>query len=335
MLVLGLEVAMRRREFIKAIAGSAVTWPLEAQAQQRVPVVGLLSVASPSGYAKRLAAVRQGLREEGFIEGQNLTIEYRFAENHIDRLQDLAVDLAHRHVDVIVVAGGTNTALAAKAASSTIPIVFSVGGDPVKAGLVASLNRPAGNMTGLAQVSELLITKRLELANDLASRTMAIGALLNPTNANVQLRVSDLQAAASALGRKLHFLYAASEQQFDEVFRSVVEERIGALVVMDDPMFENNAEQLVGLANRHALPTIYQYREFVEVGGLMSYGPHIADEYRQVGLYVGRILKGEKPANLPVLRPTKFELIINLKTAKVIGVDIPPQLFARADELIE
>jgi len=326
---------MRRREFIKAIVGSPIAWPLAAHAQQRVPVVGVLSVASPSGIATRLEALRQGLREEGYREGQNLAIEYRFGEDHPERLPDLALDLVQRHVDVIVVAGGTNTAMAAKAATTTIPVVFSIGGDPVKAGLVASLNRPGGNMTGVAQFSELLITKRLEVANELASRTAAIGALLNPTNANVQLRVSDLQAAAAALGRKLRILYAASEQQFDPVLTSAVEERLGALVVMDDPIFDSNAERLVLLANRHTLPTIYQYRQFVEVGGLMSYGPHIADGYRQVGLYVSRILKGEKPADLPVLRPTKLELIINLKTARALGVDIPSQLLARADELVE
>ena len=326
---------MHRREFIKAIVGVTATWPLEARAQQRVPLVGIISIASRSGMATRLEAVRQGLREEGYREGQNLAIEYRFGEDHPERLQGLAVDLAQRHVDVIVVAGGTNTALAAKAASGTIPIVFSIGGDPVKAGLVASLNRPGGNITGIAQFSELLITKRLEVANELAARTAAVGALLNPTNANVQLRVSDLQAAASALGRKLDILYAASEQQFDSIFTSVVEQQIGALVVMDDPLFDGNAERLVRLANQHTLPAIYQYRHFVEAGGLISYGPNIGEGYRQVGLYVARILKGEKPANLPVLQPTKLELVINLKTAKTLGIDIPADLLARADELIE
>src|ERR1700730_4747696 len=326
---------MRRREFIKAIFGLVATWPLGARAQQRVPVVGIISVASSSGLATRLEALRQGLREEGYREGQNLAIDYRFGEDHPERLQDLAVDLARRQVDVIVVAGGTNTALAVKAASTTIPIVFSIGGDPVKAGLVASLNRPGGNITGVAQFSEFLITKRLEMANELASRTTAMGALLNPTNANVQLRVSDLQAAASALGRKLHILYATSEQQFDSIFASVAEQQIGALVVMDDPVFEGNVERLIQLANQYALPAIYQYRRFAEAGGRMGYGAQLGEGYRQVGLYVGRILKGEKPANLPVLLPTKLELIINLKTAKALGVDIPPQLLARADELIE
>jgi putative ABC transport system substrate-binding protein len=250
-------------------------------------------------------------------------------------LQALAAELVQRHVDVIFVAGGTSTALAAKAASTTIPIVFSIGGDPVKAGLVASLNRPGGNITGIAQFSELLIVKRLEVANELAPRTAAIGALLNPTNANVQLRASDLQAAASALGRTLHIYYVEREQQFEPIFSSVLEHRIGALVVMDDPFFDGNAGRLVQLANRHSVAAIYQYRQFVEAGGLMSYGPQISEGYRQVGLYVSRILKGEKPANLPVLQPTKLELIINLKTAKALGIDVPPQLLARADELIE
>jgi putative tryptophan/tyrosine transport system substrate-binding protein len=326
---------MQRREFIRAIVGLTSTLPLGARAQQRVPVLGVISVGSRSGAATRLEALLQGLGEEGYRDGQNLAIEYRYAEDHPERLQALAVDLAQRHVDVIVVAGGTNTALAAKAASATIPIVFSVGGDPVKAGLVASLNRPGGNITGVVHFSDLLITKRLEVANELASRTAAIGALLNPTNANLQFRVSDLQAAATALGRKLHILYAASEQQFDSIFTSVAEQQIGALVVMDDPIFDSNVERLVRSANQHALPAIYQYRHFVEAGGLISYGPHLSETYRQVGLYAGRILKGEKPANLPVLQPTKLELIINLKTAKNLGVDIPPQLLARADELIE
>lgn len=326
---------MRRREFIRTIIGLTAIWPVGSRAQQRVPVVGVISVASPSGAASRLEALRQGLREEGYNEGQNLTIEYRFAEDHPERLQALAVELMQRHVDVVVVAGGTNSALAAKAASTTIPIVFSVGGDPVKAGLVASLNRPGGNITGIAQFSELLIVKRLEVANELVPRTAAIGALLNPTNANVQLRVSDLQAAASALGRTLHIFYVASEQQFETIFSSVVERHIGVLVVMDDPIFDGNAERLVQLANRYAVAAIYQYRQFVEVGGLISYGPQISEGYRQVGLYVSRILKGEKPANLPVLQPTKLELIINMKTAKALGIDVPPQLLARADELVE
>jgi putative ABC transport system substrate-binding protein len=298
-------------------------------------VVGVLTVASQSGLARRLEAIRRGLADEGYKEGQNLAIECRVAGDHPERLPDLAEDLVQRNVDAIVVAGGTNTALAAKAASSTIPIVFSIGGDPVKAGLVASLNRPGGNITGIAQASELLITKRLEVANELASKARPIGVLLNSTNANLQLRVSDLQAAAAALGRTLSIKYVAGEQQFDSVLAAFVEERIGALVVMDDPLFNGNAERLVRLANNQALPTIYQYRQFVEIGGLMSYGPDIADGYRQVGLYTGRILKGEKPANLPVVQPTKFELVINLRTARTLNVDIPPQLAARADEQIE
>ena len=326
---------MRRREFVKTIAGSAFAWPLRAHGQQRVPVVGVLAVSSESALAMRLVALRQGLAGEGYKEGQNLTIDCLIAGDHPERLPDLAANLVQRHVDVIVVAGGTNTALAAKAASTTIPIVFSIGGDPVKAGLVTSFNRPGGNITGIAQSSELLITKRLEAANELASRNSSIGSLLNSTNANLQLRVSDLQAAAAALGRTLSIKYVAREQQFDSVFAAFVDDRIGALVVMDGPLFDGNAERLVRLANNRALPTIYQYRHFVEIGGLMSYGPDIADGYRQVGLYTGRILKGEKPANLPVLQPTKFELIINLKTARMLNVDIPPQLAARADEQIE
>jgi putative ABC transport system substrate-binding protein len=327
---------MRRRKFIKVIVGSAIAWPLAVLAQQRVPVVGFLSAASPGGgYAAQLEAFRQGLRDEGYREGQNLVIEYRFAEDHPDRNRDLAIDLAKRNVDVIVVGGGTNLAMAAKAASSTIPIVFIVGGDPVRAGLVASLNRPGGNVTGIAQLSEMLITKRLEVSNEVASRNTAIGALLNPTNANVRFREADLQAGASALGRKVEFLYAAGAQQFDPIFTSAVDERIGAIVVQDDPLFTNNAERLVKVANDHAMPTIYHSRQFVEVGGLMSYGSRTVDSYRQLALYVVRILKGEKPANLPVLQPTKLELIINLKTAKALGLTLLPALLAQADEVIE
>jgi putative tryptophan/tyrosine transport system substrate-binding protein len=326
---------MRRRTFIKAIAGSAIALPLAVRAQQRVPVVGFLSTASPGGYATQLEALRQGLREEGYREGQNLVIEYRFAEDHPDRYEDLAIDLAKRNVDVIVVGGGTSLAIAAKAASSTIPIVFIVGGDPVRAGLVASLNRPGGNVSGIAQFSELLITKRLEVANELTPTTTTIGAVLNPANANVRFREADLQAGASTLGRKVRILYAASAQQFDAVFTSAADERLGAVVVQDDTLFTNNAERLVKAANGHVMPAIYHLRQFVDVGGLMSYGPHIVDSYRQLGLYAGRVLKGEKPANLPILQPTKFEFIINLKTAKALGADIPPLLLARADELVE
>jgi putative ABC transport system substrate-binding protein len=240
-----------------------------------------------------------------------------------------------RQVDVVVVAGGTGTALAAKAATATIPIVFAVGGDPVKAGLVDSLSRPGGNVTGIAQFSELLVSKRLEVVDELISRAATIAVLFNPANPNVKFRLADLQATASNLGRKVRILNAASEQQFDAVFASVVQERIGAIVVQDDPLFTNNGERLVALAARHAVPTIYQLREFVAAGGLISYGPHVADAYRQVALYTARLLKGEKPASLPVLQPTKFELVINLKTAKALGLAIAPSLLARADEVIE
>jgi putative ABC transport system substrate-binding protein len=236
---------------------------------------------------------------------------------------------------VVVVAGGTGTALAAKAATATIPIVFAVGGDPVRVGLVDSLSRPGGNATGIAQFSDLLVTKRLEVVHELVPRAATIAVLLNPTNPNVQFRLADVQATASTLGREIRILNASGEQQFDAVFASVVQERIGAIVVQDDPLFTNNGERLVALAARHAVPTIYQLREFVAAGGLISYGPHVADAYRQVGLYVARILKGEKPASLHVLQPTKFELVINLRTAKALGITIPPALLARADEVIE
>lgn len=300
-----------------------------------MPVVGFLCPASPRGYATQVAAFREGLREESYREGENLAIEYRWAEDHLDQLPALAADLVKRQVDVLVVAGGTGTALAAKAASTTIPIVFAIGGDPVRAGLVASLSRPGGNLTGIAQFSELLFTKRLEVAHELVSRAAAIAVLLNPINPNLQFRLADAKTTASALGREVRILNATSQEQIDAVFASAMREQIGAIVVQDDPLFTNNGERLVALAARHAVPTIYQLREFATAGGLISYGPHIADSYRQIGIYAARILKGEKPANLPVLQPTKFELVINLKAAKALGLAIPPSLLARADEVIE
>ena len=327
---------MRRRQFITFLGGTAVTFPLAGRAQQpAMPVIGFLSAASAQGYAAPLAAFRLGLREEGYSEGQNVTIEYRWAEDQLDRLPTLAADLVRRRVAVIVVAGGTSTALAAKAATTTIPIVFAIGGDPVQAGLVASLGRPGANVTGVAQLSQVLITKRLELAHELVPKAAVIAFLLNPNNPNAEIRVRDVQEAAHTIGQQLRILYAGSEQQFDTAFATLVQEGIGALVVQNDPLFTNGRERLVALATRHAVPATYEYREFVLAGGLLSYGASVADTYHHVAIYTGRILKGAKPGDLPVEQPSKFDLVINLKTAKALGLAIPPTLLARADEVIE
>jgi putative tryptophan/tyrosine transport system substrate-binding protein len=326
---------MRRREFIGGLAG-AVTWPLAARAQRAtMPVVGLLGAASAQGFAAQVAAVRQGLRELGFIEGQNLAIEYRWAEDQFDRLPALADDLVSRRVALIVTAGGTPTALAAKAATTTIPIVFALGGDPVRSGLVASLNRPGGNVTGAALYTELLNQKRLQVARELAPEVPVIAFLHNPNNPNFASEVIKVDEAARAIGRQVRILTAGSAQQFESVFETLVQERIGALVVADETVFIGGREQLVALAARFGVPAIYPFREFIVAGGLVSYGANIDATFRQAGVYAGRILKGEKPADLPVQLPTKFEFVINLKTAKALGLTIPETLLATADEVIQ
>jgi ABC-type uncharacterized transport system substrate-binding protein len=325
---------VKRRTFIVGL-GSAAAWPVVARAQQpSMPVIGVLGAASAQGFAAQVAAVRQGLRELGFVEGQNLTIEYRWAEDQFDRLPALADDLVSRRVAVIVTVGGTATALAAKAATTTIPIVFALGADPVRSGLVASLNRPGGNVTGAAALSELLNPKRLQLAHELAPEATVIAFLHNPKNPNFASEVQKVDEAARALGRQLLMLTVTSAQQFDSVF-TAVRERIGALVVADDPIFTNGREQLIAVTTRFGVPTIYPYREFIVAGGLMGYGTDSAGRFRQAGIYTGRILKGEKTADLPVILPTKFELVINLKTAKTLGLTIPETLLATADEVIQ
>jgi putative ABC transport system substrate-binding protein len=327
---------MRRREFVTLMASVAGAWPSVARAQQpAIPVIGILGAASARGYDSQLAAFRLGLRDAGYSEGQNLAIEYRWAEDHLERLPALAADLVRREVAVIVTAGGTATALAAKAATATIPIVFAVGGDPVKAGLVASLARPGGNITGLANLTDLLIVKRLELARELVPKAAVIGILLNPGNPNAEIRARDVQAAARSIGQPIRILQAGSEAQFDSVFATALQERIGALVVQNDPLFIGKRARMAALAARHVVPTIYEIREFVTAGGLVSYGASQSDIYREVAGYTVRVLRGARPADLPVIQPTRFELIINSKAAKALGLEVSPMLLARADEVIE
>ena len=324
-----------RREFISLLGGAAAAWPLAARAQQAaIPVVGYLNNGSLESDASRLTGLRRGLNEIGYVEGRNFVVEYRWAGNQADRLPALAADLVQLRVTVIV-AAGLLPALAAKAATTSIPIVFNVAADPVQLGLVASLNRPGGNLTGTNSLIGELGAKGLAVLHELMPSIATIGFLENPNNPVSGLMRRDVLAAAPVVGLKVQILKAGTDREIDAAFVSLVQAQTGALLVGNDPLFNSRIEQLVALAARHAIPTMYSWREFVVAGGLISYGLSLIENYRQTGLYTGRILKGEKPVDMPVMQTTKLELAINLKTAKALGLDVPPSLLSIADEVIE
>lgn len=324
---------MKRRQFFAAL-GAAVIMPFTVHAQQPMPVVGLLSSGSSHDYAPMIAALRESLRGSGFVEGQNFKIEYVWADEQYDRLPSLAADLVSRQVNVIV-AASTPAALALKPATATIPIVFAIGGDPVRSGLVKSLNRPGENLTGAAHVSAETAPKRLELLHELMPREKIIGLLINPTNPLSEFVISTLKTAASQFGLELRIVRARNDEELDSAFSSLAELRVGGLVIGTDPFFTSQSQKLGATTRRLALPAIYQYREFAAAGGVMSYGGSIVNSYHHAGLYVGRILRGERPGDLPVQLSTKVELFLNLKTAKALGLTVPLTLLGRADEVIE
>jgi putative ABC transport system substrate-binding protein len=327
---------MRRREFISLLGGAAAAWPLAARAQQSaMPVIGYLSARSPQDTAHLLEAFRRGLAEAGYVEGQNVTIEYRWALGQYDRLPAMAADLVRRPVTILTTTGGEPAALAAKAATSSIPIVFLIGGDPVALGLAAAYNRPGGNATGMNILTATLEAKRLGLVHELVPQATTIGVLLNTKFQPASNQLRNLQEAAPAIGLQIQVLRASTDRELDAAFETITQRRIAALVVTADPFFDTRRDRLVALAARHSVPTIYHFREFVAAGGLMSYGVDSLDAYRQAGVYTGRILKGAKPADLPILQPTKFEFVISLKTARVLGVKFSDNLLSLADEVID
>ena len=330
---------MKRREFITLLGSAAAAWPLAALAQQpAMPVVGFLNAASPDLFAHVVRAFHLGLSETGYVEGRNVAIEYRWAENQYDRLPELAAELVRRRVSVITTGSSTLAALAAKAATTTLPIVFLMGSDPVQFGLVASLNRPGGNLTGITTLNLEMTPKRLQVLRELLPTTTIMAVLVNPTNApaTVETEVRQVQAAAHTLGLQMvHVLQASTERDLDSAFSTLIQRRAGGLVISADTFFSGKSVELAALASRHAVPTISPYRDFVTAGGLMSYGGSVTELYRLAGVYTGRILKGEQPADLPVQQVTKVQLAINLKTAKALGLTVPTSLIGRADEIIE
>ena len=327
---------MKRRKFMALMGGAAVLWPLGTRAQQpAMPVIGWLSARSPAEAASVLQAFRQGLGQVGYFEGKNVTIEYRWAEGRYERLPALAAELVSRQVAVIAATGGEPSPLAAKAATTTIPIVCTLGGDPVETGLVASLNRPGGNLTGTTVMTLEMASKRVDLLHQVAPTATAVAMLINPKFTPASAEAREVQNAARSLGIDINLLNASTESEIDAAFTTIVEQRNGALIIGTDPFLLGQRDQVVRLAARHMIPTMYFLREFVEAGGLMSYGPNIANGYRQAGVYTGLILNGANPAVLPIVRPTQFQLYLNLKTAKAQGLQIPPLLLALADEVIE
>jgi putative tryptophan/tyrosine transport system substrate-binding protein len=327
---------MKRREFITLLGGAAAAWPVAARAQQAaIPVVGYLSPGVPGTLAYLVAAFHKGLSEAGYVEGKNVAIEYRWAHNDHARLPELAAELVSRRVAVIAAVGGTSAAVAAKAATTTIPIVFTTGSDPVQIDLVASLNRPSGNVTGISAMQVEAQEKRLGLLHELLPTTTRFAALVNPHNQMTDALVTNTRAAAASIGQQVEVFAASTSRDIDTAFASLAQQPVGALLVSPDPLFDNRRAHLVTLAARHAVPAIYPFRQFVEAGGLMSYGASFTDIARLAGMYTARVLKGEKPADLPVLRATKFEFVINLQTAKMLGLTVPATLLATADEVIE
>jgi putative ABC transport system substrate-binding protein len=327
---------MKRRAFITSLIGGVAAWPLATRAkQQTFPVIGFLNVQSANGRPHQVEAFRQGLAELGYVEGKNVAIEYRWAENQYDRLPALAADLVRREVAVIAATGGAPSALAAKAATSTIPIVFTAGSDPVRAGLVPSLNRPGGNVTGVSFLTDALAAKRLGLVREIMREPGTIAVLINPQGPDAAGQLKDIQSASQATGQAINLTMASTQAEIDTAFANIIQNLAKALIVGADPFFNDRRQQIVALAASSSLPAIYEVRDFVLAGGLMSYGASIVDAYRQAGIYTGRILSGAKPAELPVMQAVKFELSINLKTAKALGLELHPQLLATADEVIE
>jgi putative tryptophan/tyrosine transport system substrate-binding protein len=327
---------MRRREFITLLGGTAAAWPVAARAQQpAMPVVGFLYSQSPEAFAEPTRGFRQGLKDTGYVEGENVTIEYRWADNQIERLPAMAAELVRRRVAVIVATGGGPSALAAKAATTAIPILFNIADDPVSLGLVASLARPGGNITGVSILSTELTTKRLDLLRELVPGGVRVAVLVNPNRPTADVTVREIEAAAGTVGLKIQVLKASTGREIEAAFATFVRERPDALFVGNDAFLTSRRVQLVHLATLHRLPATYSAREFADSGGLMSYGASLRDAYRQLGLYAGRILKGAKPADLPVVQASRFELVINLQTARLLGIDVPPTLLATADEVIE